>query len=57
MNMIIRCMSPAVVITDEMGSEEDEQAVMNVLNAGVKIIASSHGYSMEDMHIKPGSRS
>lgn len=54
MNMIIRCMSPAVVITDEMGSEEDEQAVMNVLNAGVKIIASSHGYSMEDMHIKPG---
>lgn len=54
MNMIIRCMSPTVVITDEMGNEEDEKAVINVLNAGVKIITSSHGYSVADMKCKPG---
>lgn len=52
MNMIIRCMSPAVVITDELGNDEDEKAVMNVLNAGVKIITSSHGYSVTDMNCK-----
>ncbi len=52
MNMIIRCMSPAVIITDELGNDEDEKAVMNVLNAGVKIITSSHGYTISDMNSK-----
>lgn len=57
MNMIIRCMSPAVIITDELGNDEDEKAVMNVLNAGVKIITSTHGYGISDMDGKRSIKS
>jgi stage III sporulation protein AA len=47
--MLIRTMSPDVVITDEIGNSGDCEAVMKVLNAGVKIIASAHGYSIAEM--------
>jgi stage III sporulation protein AA len=47
--MLIRTMSPDVVITDEIGNSGDCEAIMKVLNAGVKIIASAHGYSIAEM--------
>lgn len=47
--MIIRTMSPEVVITDEIGNSGDSECIMKVLNAGVKIIASAHGYSIAEM--------
>jgi stage III sporulation protein AA len=49
MIMMIRSLSPQVIITDEIGSQGDKDAVMNVLNAGVKIITSAHGYNISEL--------
>lgn len=53
MLMMVRSMSPEVIITDEIGTEEDIYALMQVLNAGVKIITSVHGYNIEDIKRRP----
>lgn len=47
--MIIRSMSPQVVITDEIGNEGDREAILSVLNAGVGIIASAHGCNISEL--------
>lgn len=49
MAMMIRSMSPDVIITDEIGCEGDRDAVLGVLNAGVKIITSAHGYNVSEL--------
>lgn len=49
MAMMVRSMSPRVIITDEIGNEGDREAIMGVLNAGVKIIASAHGYNISEL--------
>ncbi|NLY43490.1 MAG: stage III sporulation protein AA [Clostridiaceae bacterium] len=53
MLMMIRSMSPNVLITDEIGTEEDLIALRQVMNAGVKIITSIHGYSRQDILRRP----
>lgn len=50
MMMMLRSMSPEVIITDELGTIEDFKAVGKLLNCGVSIIASAHGSSEE--HLK-----
>jgi stage III sporulation protein AA len=49
MVMMIRSLSPQVIITDEIGSQGDKDAVVKVLNAGVKIITSAHGYNISEL--------
>lgn len=49
MMMLIRAMSPDVVITDEIGKPEDAAAVKTALCAGVKTITSIHGSSYEEV--------
>jgi stage III sporulation protein AA len=49
----IRCLSPDVVICDEIGGEEDEKAVELSLNAGVTIIASAHAGSFPELLSRP----
>lgn len=46
--MLIRAMSPDVVMTDEIGKPEDAAAIRSSLSAGVKIITTIHGSSFED---------
>lgn len=47
--MLIRAMSPDVIITDEIGRKEDVKAIEAALCAGVKIITTIHGNSYEDV--------
>lgn len=47
--MLIRSMSPDVIITDEIGKIEDSVAIEDALCAGVKIITSIHGSSYEEV--------
>ncbi len=54
MQMLLRGMSPRVVITDELGSEEDEMAVRALSHAGVRVICSLHGTGREDALARPG---
>lgn len=46
--MLIRAMSPDVVMTDEIGKPEDAAAIRSALSAGVKIITTIHGSNFED---------
>jgi len=43
MTMLLRGMSPEVLITDEIASEDDAVAVSEASGCGVRIIASAHG--------------
>ena len=43
MALLIRGMSPQVLITDEIASHEDANAVMDASGCGIKVIASAHG--------------
>lgn len=53
MLMILRSMGPQVIATDEIGRKEDVLAIEEVLNAGVKILATVHGSSIEDLMGRP----
>lgn len=49
----VRCMSPEVIICDEIGSEKDAEAIIQSLNSGVCIIASVHAKSKDELTRKP----
>lgn len=49
MILMLRSMSPQVIITDEIGNTGDREAVMQVINAGVKIITTAHGYNISEL--------
>lgn len=52
--MLIRTMAPAVIVTDELGRQEDADALCEALNAGVRVIASAHGASVKEAMARPG---
>lgn len=49
----VRCLSPDVVICDEIGSEEDAKAIEMSINAGVSIIASAHAGNINELLSRP----
>ncbi|WP_078597081.1 stage III sporulation protein AA [Evansella clarkii] len=51
--MMIRSMSPEVIIVDEIGRREDGEAIMEAVHAGVTIFASVHGENLEDVKKRP----
>jgi len=53
MMMMIRSMSPDVLIVDEIGRAEDAEAVIEALHAGISVIATAHGSSVQDMRGRP----
>lgn len=48
-NMMLRSMSPEVLIADEIATSADVQAIKNAVNCGVTIIASAHGSNLPDV--------
>ena len=54
MEMLLRGMSPKVVITDELGDEADEEAVRALTHRGVRVICSLHGTGRDDALARPG---
>jgi stage III sporulation protein AA len=57
MMMLIRSMSPQVIIVDEIGRKEDSEAIMEAIHSGVKIITTVHGNKLEDVMDRPTLRS
>lgn len=47
--MLLRAMSPEIIITDETGREDEEKAICELINCGAKIITTAHGYSERDV--------
>jgi stage III sporulation protein AA len=53
MMMLIRSMSPDVIVVDEIGREEDGQAILEAVNAGITLIMTTHGSSFEEIKQRP----
>lgn len=53
MNMALRAMAPQVIITDELGSKADVEAVRECINAGIKVISSIHASNLEELQRRP----
>ena len=53
MLMLIRSMSPSVIAVDELGKEEDIEALAYIISCGCKILATIHGSSIEEIKTKP----
>lgn len=49
----IRALSPDIIVTDELGQEEDIAAVRYATSCGVKLLASTHADNMETFCKKP----
>ncbi|MDP4120041.1 MAG: ATPase, T2SS/T4P/T4SS family [Bacillota bacterium] len=45
----VRCLSPDIVICDEVGTKADIEAIEEGLNTGVSVIASIHASSFEEL--------
>ncbi|WP_052339647.1 stage III sporulation protein AA [Gorillibacterium massiliense] len=53
MMMMIRSMSPDVMVVDEIGTPEDATAVREAMNAGIRVIATAHGRSLQEVRSRP----
>lgn len=50
--LAIRTMAPDIIICDEIGNDDDTNAILNNQNAGVPIIATAHGVSFSQMILR-----
>ncbi|WP_079910806.1 stage III sporulation protein AA [Paenibacillus sp. 32352] len=53
MMMMIRSMSPEVLIVDEIGRQEDVAAIHEAIHAGIRVIATAHGLNHGDVSKRP----
>lgn len=53
MKMLIRSMAPKVISADEIGNEDDIEAINYAICSGVKGIFTAHGSSLEEISINP----
>ena len=52
----VRSISPNVIVTDEINLEKDCEIIENALTCGVKVIATIHASSIQDLKNKPKFR-
>lgn len=53
MMMLVRSMAPQIIAVDEIGSREDVEAMEYVMNCGIRLLATVHGSSIEELKNKP----
>lgn len=53
MMMLVRSMSPEVVVVDEIGRQEDAEALREALHAGVRVLATAHASDLADVFKRP----
>lgn len=53
MMMMIRSMSPDILVVDEIGRKEDCEAIMEAVHAGIKLFMTTHGNSLEEVRNRP----
>ena len=55
--MVLRTMGPACLAVDEITAEEDAKALTQAVGCGVRLLATAHGTSMQDLQQRPVYRS
>lgn len=53
MMMALRCLSPQLIICDEIGSKADTDAMLEAMNAGVPVVATAHASGEDDLLGRP----
>lgn len=53
LRMLIRSMSPKVIVADEIGNKEEIEPIMQSICSGIKCIFTAHGASIEDIKLNP----
>lgn len=53
MNMLIRSMTPKIIVADEIGNIQDVEAIKYAVCCGIKGIFTAHGSSIEDLKLNP----
>ena len=53
MRMLVRSLSPKIIIADEIGTNEDVEAINYAVCSGVKGIFTAHGSSLQDLVLNP----
>ncbi|MGG1686615.1 stage III sporulation protein AA [Pseudalkalibacillus sp. NRS-1564] len=53
MMMMIRSMSPEILIVDEIGRKEDSEAIIEAINAGINLVVTVHGTKLDDLNRRP----
>lgn len=53
MRMLIRSMSPKVISADEIGNENEIDAINYAVCSGIKGVFTAHGSSLEEISINP----
>lgn len=56
MTMLIRSMSPKVIVADEIGNRDEVEPIMQAICSGIKGIFTAHGASIEDIKLNPAIR-
>lgn len=56
LRMLLRAMGPQVLATDEIGHPEDVPAILDAVGAGVSLICTVHGRSVEELWERPTIR-
>ena len=50
----LRTLAPQLLITDEIGTQEELQQVVEARNCGVSVLASAHAASLAELLHRPG---
>lgn len=53
MSMLIRSMSPKVIVADEIGIKNEIEPIMQAVCSGIKGIFTAHGACIEDIKLNP----
>jgi len=56
MMMMIRSMSPDILVVDEIGRKEDSEAIQEAVHAGITLMMTTHGTSIEEVKNRPSLR-
>ncbi len=53
MEMVLRSMAPKVIAVDEIATNQDVEALLLLMNCGIRVFATIHGEDMQEMKEKP----
>lgn len=51
--MMLRSLSPEVIVADEIGRPEDAEAIYEAIHAGVRVLATAHATNLSDVLARP----